>query len=189
MSPGLLPKSIGKMGFLNHFRYRLWQFWQEMAARPLSAVAWREIESILAPDEVRLFRQFSLSDQMHSYRVMKTVREAGQNTPALLAAALLHDVGKTKVSLSVWDRVLVVLAQLLIPGRLVAWGQGEPRGWRKAFVVKEQHAAWGAEMAQRAGSSPLTVALIRRHQDNVGEMAGNEADQLLHYLQWADDQN
>ena len=52
-------------------------------------------------------------------------------------------------------------------------------------------------MAQTANSRPLTIELIRRHQDTLpetpalsgAEVAVSEADQLLRQLQWADDQN
>ena len=46
-----------------------------------------------------------------------------------------------------------------------------------------------AEMAEAAGSSALVVSLIRRHQDDLPETALSEEDELLHILQWADDQN
>jgi len=69
-----------------------------------------------------------------------------------------------------------------------------PHGWRRPFVVKAQHAAWGAEMAANAGSDPLTVWLIEHHQDvlaplKASEEVGTEAERLLRQLQWADDHN
>jgi hypothetical protein len=41
---------------------------------------------------------------------------------------------------------------------------------RHPFIVSENHAQWGAEMASAAGASPLAVALIRRHQEEIGEL-------------------
>ena len=61
-------------------------------------------------------------------------------------------------------------------------------GWKRAFVVREQHAAWGADLAKRAGSAAEVIELILRHQDTL--MAnGDELDERLMLLQWADDQN
>ena len=37
----------------------------------------------------------SVSDQRHSLNVMRTLRRQGHTEPDLLAAALLHDVGKS----------------------------------------------------------------------------------------------
>jgi hypothetical protein len=177
------------MRILERVGYRFWQLKQELMVRPLPPEAWREIQAILTMAEIQLFHCFSPSDQVHSYRVMRTLQAAGYHSPALLAAALLHDIGKTKVGLSLVDRVVIVLTQVFWPAQIAAWGQGGLRGWRRPFVVRAQHPNWGAEMAQAAGSLSLTVALIRRHQDNLPDPAATEEDELLRCLQWADDQN
>ncbi|MCA9972379.1 MAG: HD domain-containing protein [Anaerolineales bacterium] len=170
-------------------RYRAGQFWRLLFAAPLATAAWQDVAAVLSPAELRLFARFSAGDQQHSYDVLCTLRAAGYENAELLAAALLHDVGKTRVRLSVWERSLIVLAQRLFPGRLAAWGGGAARGWRRPFVVKQQHPAWGAEMAAAAGAAPLVVSLIRRHQDAVLETAVTPEDALLRQLQWADDRN
>ncbi|MBK7180087.1 MAG: HD domain-containing protein [Chloroflexi bacterium] len=169
--------------------YRLRQFWQNVAARPLTAVAQSEVSAQLTPAEMTLFQHFSNSDQWHSYRVMKTLQAANHIHPDLLTAALLHDVGKTRVPLSVWERSWVVVGQVIWPKKTAVWGQDAPLGWKRPFVVKAQHPAWGADMAAAAGSSELAVGLIRRHQDTVPETAVSEMDHLLRHLQWADNQN
>jgi hypothetical protein len=43
------------------------------------------------------------------------------------------------------------------------WGQGQPRGLRRPFVVATQHPAWGADLSAAAGASARTCDLIRRH--------------------------
>lgn len=170
--------------------YRLGQFWRIVTARPLPTAARTEMAAALTPPEVALFECLSTSDQWHSWRVMQTLRAAGHDQPDLLAAALLHDVGKTRWPLTVWDRTLIVLAQAIWPKRAATWGQRrEARGWRRPFVVKTQHPIWGAEMAAAAGCRPLTIALIRRHQDPLPDEAYSEEERLLGYLQWADDKN
>jgi hypothetical protein len=170
--------------------YRLNQFWRMWQARPLPDEAHEMITAVLTPPEITLFTQFSLNDQHHSYQVLRTLQSNGQTHPDLLAAALLHDVGKTRAPLSIWQRSLIVLAQTFLPGKTAVWGQGSVDGWQRPFVVKSQHPAWGAEMAQAAGSRLLTIELIRRHQELLPEtLALTEADHLLRLLQWADNQN
>jgi len=169
--------------------YRIMQLRQ--LARPplLTAAMWSHIRAALRPEEVALFERFGGGDRWHSYRVFAMLQAAGHAQPDLLAAALLHDVGKTRLRLTVWERSLIVLANKLVPAQTAVWGQGDARGWRRPFVVKARHPAWGAEMAQAAGSRPLTVTLIRRHQDPLPETAVDPVDRLLRLLQWADDQN
>ena len=97
--------------------------------------------------------------------------EQGENQPDLLVAALLHDVGKLRYRLNPLERSLVVLVKAVLPEQARLWGElpldGWDRtpGWRKAFVVAQQHAGWGAEMAREAGVSRLTESLIRKHHD------------------------
>lgn len=168
--------------------YRWRQFRQALAARPLPAEAQGEIAAVLSEAEVALFHRLSLNDQAHSYQVMRMLKSVGYDDPDLLAAALLHDIGKTRYWMPIWVRSLLVLAEAFMPDRVRLWGEGEAKGWRRPFVVKARHAEWGAEMARAAGSRPLTVALIGRH-DKVVETAGGYEDELLRRLQWADDEN
>lgn len=169
--------------------YRVTQFWWNITAEPLPIPLRQEIDNYLSTAESELFGQFQESDQWHAYRVFNTLKETGQSQPDLLTAALLHDVGKTKINLSVWDRTLIVAADFFIPSKAKSWGQADGRSWKRPFVVRSQHARWGAGMAQSAGSSALTIDLIRRHQDPLPENPQSVADKLLQLLQWADDIN
>lgn len=170
--------------------YRLWQLGQMMVARPLSVTCQQDIATILSPPEQALFYQFSPSDQNHSYRVMQLVRTRRDDNRALLAAALLHDIGKTRVRLHWWDRVFIVVGMVMGKRVYTQWGQGQPSGWRKGIVVRINHPTWGADMAEAIGSEALTVTLVRRHQDMLpADAAATLENELLRLLQWADDQN
>ena len=177
------------MPFGERLRYRSRQFAAELRARPLPAAALAEIEALLSPAEWSLFQRFSLSDQNHSYAVMATLRAADCTDRELLQAALLHDIGKTQLPLQLWDRVLIVLGKALWPQRTKRWGAGEPAGWRRPFVVKEKHPAWGAAMAATAGSSERLVALINHHQDPLDSVGQADLADALRQLQWADEQH
>lgn len=150
------------------------------------------LQTILNPDQMAVFRCLPAHDQRHSLEVLEALRAAGHNEPALLAAALLHDAAKTRLRLR--HRALVVLVRTFAPGWAKRWSNGDGTGWTAPFVIAEHHADWGAEMAARAGSDPLTVAIIRRHHDlfaypSDGEEKGgklSEEDRLLAAFQAAD---
>ncbi|MBE2222556.1 MAG: HD domain-containing protein [Anaerolineae bacterium] len=175
--------------------YRVRQFKQAVASPALNETGLTEVQAILSDAEFDLFLRFDRGEQWHSYQVMRTLQEAGHTQPELLQAALLHDVGKTRSPLSVWDRSLIVVMKQVLPGKTAVWGQNPTHGWQRPFVVKAQHPEWGAEMAEAAGSRALVVDLIRRHQDDLSETAVAETgvtaeeNELLRLLQWADNQN
>ena len=154
-------------------------------ARPVDLQTAR---AYLAPPLMRLFLQMRRSEQQHSLNVLRALRAAGQADPDLTTAALLHDVGKSRVPYHLWDRVLVVLAGHLFPRRLQTWGAGEPAGWRRPFVVAAQHAAWSARMVRAAGGSARAVEIIARHQDRLGTPT-NETERLIAALIEADSAN
>ncbi len=144
---------------------------------------------VLSPALLALFRQMRRSERLHSLNVLRTLQDRGHNHPALLTAALLHDVGKINAPFHLWDRVIVVLVGELLPGRSQQWGEGAPRGWRRPFAIRAQHPRWGAELAAAAGADPMAVELIGLHQRHLDGPPRTELEHLLAALQAADDAN
>ena len=136
-----------------------------------------------------LFFGMSDPDQSHSVRVFQTLVDQGDDNEDLLRAALLHDVGKSLKPLRAWERSLVVIANLILPNQVLKWGQGEPHGWRKPFVVALQHPEWGAALAQQEGGSETLVTLIRYHQEHPLPSTSKDVQELLERLQTADGMN
>ena len=145
--------------------YRIRQFRYAMRAKSISEGELNVAREVLTPKQMGLFRNMQPEDMTHALRVFQTVKARGEDNHDLLVAALLHDVGKVRCPLTVWERALIVLANRFFPTRIKAWGQGRARGWRRPFVVAEQHPYWGAQMAAECGVSPLAVNLIWRHQE------------------------
>lgn len=108
-------------------------------------------------------------EQHHSIDLCRALEAEDYCDPHLLAAALLHDVGKTVVVPRLWERVGVVLGEHFFPVRAEAWSRSAPEGWQRGFVVRRCHPAWGAEMAEEAGASPRVVELIRKHHSPPGD--------------------
>jgi len=152
----------------------------------------KEAQEALAPPLFALFCRMQTSEQVHSLWVYRSLRNQKETHPDLLSAALLHDVGKTLHPLTIWQRIEIVLANRIVPDAVKRWGNAPPTGWRKPFVVAAQHPAWGAELAQKAGASPLVVLLIRRHQQEPQAEDGDpisEEDFLLVRLKTYDDES
>lgn len=179
--------------------YRVRQFKHAVSAKPTSEDL-DEIQGILTPEQMALFRQMQASEQAHSLLVFKQLHNLGKaglvtNHPDLFVAALLHDIGKVNHPLRLYERVMVVLGKALFPDRSKIWGNAtfdSPSslgGWKRPFIVAAQHPKWGAEMAAKAGTSPLAVALIRRHQDYSPTKNINLEDNLLKVLQVIDGNN
>lgn len=155
---------------------------------------------VLTPSLMALFLRMDPGEQAHSLSVYQKLKREGEIHDSLQVAALLHDVGKSRYPLRIWERVLIVLMKAFLPAVVHSWGQGEPTGWRRPFAVAEQHPKWGAQMAAEAGASPLVVSIIRRHQDNpvkfpdddTGEFSPKDfslEDRLISYLQYADNES
>ena len=88
-----------------------------------------------------------------------------------------------------WDRPVVVLTGAVFPKKVEEWGTGDGSGWRRPFLIKARHAEWGAEFAEAAACTPLTVQLIRHHQDPIETKADDRDSELLKLLQKSDDRS
>ena len=165
--------------------YRVRQFVDALLAR-VSSEELREADGFLPPGAQELFRKMSVPDQCHSLSVMRTLRRTGHSNADLLAAALLHDVGKADAKIYSWHRATIVLSKRFAPGLLAWLTGGEPYGWRRPFVIHRQHMEIGAQWAAQAGCSPLTVSLIRRHQEPLRREPVGDEERLLIALQHAD---
>ena len=168
--------------------YRVGQFLHLLTAKGKRNQR-RFIYLTLDPSMAALFFRMSDPDQSHSTRVYQTLVDQGEQNDDLLSAALLHDVGKSLEPLRVWERILVVITNRLLPNQVLKWGQGEPLGWRRPFVVAQQHPEWGAAMVRQEGGSETLVTLIRYHQDSAPPSAGKDVQELIRRLQAADGMN
>lgn len=153
------------------------------------------VADYLSPPLLALFKTMGRAEQQHSLNVLRDVlaqaNEKELETPRDLAvAALLHDVGKTRYPLAVWQKTLAVLGQAALPSLARRWSGGDPRNlFLCPFVVYEQHPAWSAELAAEAGASEDAQWLIRHHQEAAEPSNGHALAGLLRRLQRADDSN
>ena len=147
-----------------------------------------EVIARQTPEAQAIFHRQATQDQKHALEVYHALHRAGHTNRDLLAAALLHDVGKAAAWLPLWHRAIIVLLKRFAPRLWDRLSQGRAQWWNRPFVTHARHPEIGARWAQEAGCSPLTVALIQRHQERVSNCE-TEEDRLLAALQATDGVN
>jgi predicted HD phosphohydrolase len=107
--------------------------------------AW--VDSHLFDAERDLWRKMSVADRRHAIAVAQRFESLGTWTRDEMAAALLHDIGKLDCGLGTSARVVATIVG--------------PRTAR--FRRYHDHERIGAEMLAAAGSTDITVELVRGH--------------------------
>ena len=144
----------------------------------------------LSPPLLTLFSQMKHSEQLHSLNVLRSVQTQGAVPRDLAVAALLHDVGKSRYPLRVWQKTLAVLVYSTWPGLFQRWSAGDPNNpLQRPFVVYLQHPQWSADMIAAAGASDAAVWLVRHHADHSSAPSRPQQAEWLRRLQQADDAN
>jgi hypothetical protein len=124
--------------------------------------AW--VTSVLNTGEHRLWARLSGADRRHAVAVARRVQASlGEGaTRPVLAAALLHDVGKLASGLGTFGRVAATLVGAAAGReRAAAWSGGH--GARGRIAIYFRHPELGGDLLEDAGSDALTVAWARQH--------------------------
>ena len=118
---------------------------------------------LLAGEQV-LWGRMPGADRRHAAGVARSVEKAlgGGADRRVLAAALLHDVGKLDSGLGVWGRVAATVAGLAGARARAAEWEGRP-GTVGRVGRYLRHPERGAALLREAGSDGLTVAWARCH--------------------------
>ncbi|HZO76032.1 MAG TPA: hypothetical protein VFB60_27790 [Ktedonobacteraceae bacterium] len=165
--------------WLQAIGYRLGQVRQQLGfVSPLSTEEYTEVARRLPPPALRLFRTMSQADQRHSLRVFLGLQARGYSDDDLLAAALLHDVGKAEGRVPFWTRPAIVIGKKCIPRLLnslvkspLAPGKESMPRWQRSLSYAWWHAEVGAQLAADAGLSERAVLYIRTHHQPDGPAA------------------
>jgi hypothetical protein len=137
----------------------------------------------LNPGERDVWARQSNADRRHAIGVARTVASSLGDADGsgvareVLAAALLHDVGKIVCGLGTFARVgVTVVASLLGRDAVAAWAGGPgstssaagavsapARAWKRRAGLYVTHDRLGADLLVAAGSAPFTVTWTRAH--------------------------
>jgi hypothetical protein len=150
--------------------------------------SWEWISEQLTDGEAELWCQMSGPDRRHGHAVARRVeRSLGHEaTREVLAAALLHDVGKTQSGLGTYGRVVATLSGSVVghdPDTIKNWTR--TRGFTRRVGLYLQHPKLGGDLLGMAGSEPLTEAWAREHHLPAEEWSVPE--HLAEALKAADD--
>jgi hypothetical protein len=129
---------------------------------PAGDEAW--VREVLGPREQDLWRRMSRPDRRHAVGVARRVERAlgHEATRPVLAAALLHDVGKIEARLGTYGRVVATLsAKVAGPEMATEWRR--QRGIARRVGLYLHHDRLGGDLLEMAGSDPLTAAWAREH--------------------------
>lgn len=141
--------------------YRIRQFWQAL----LPKISSQELQwafDILPAPTIPLFLGQSLTEQRHALDVTLDLWSAELNNHNLLIAALLHDCGKSKNPLKVWERIYIVLLQRA-PRKTWDFLLGSYPFLSSPLRTAQDHPKWGAELALNYGLDVEIVELIQHH--------------------------
>ena len=120
--------------------------------------------SQLLPAEVALWARISKPDRRHAVGVARRVERAlgHEATRPVLAAALLHDVGKIESGLRTYGRVVATLCGMIVSrDQAKVWMRS--RGFTRKVGLYLQHPELGGDLLGMAGSDPLTETWTREH--------------------------
>ena len=165
--------------------YRLGQFLRHVTARE-AALDLTPARRALSGEALALFRRMPPGDQHHALEVLARLRARGPVADDLVAAALLHDVGKALAGRAPLWRAAVILLGRSGRGALQRLASPHPTSWRYPLYVLLHHATLGAALCERAGCSPAVVRLVRLHDAEPGTEARELAGSLA-ALRAADD--
>lgn len=118
---------------------------------------------VLLPAEVELWARMSRADRRHAAGVARRVERAlgVEATRPVLAAALLHDVGKVEARLGTYGRVVATLAGAVARDHAAAWSRH--KGFTRRVGLYLRHPELGGDLLAMAGSDRLTVEWTRQH--------------------------
>ncbi len=150
--------------------HRVSRFFASVIGSAPSAEDTEWAEGWLSDHEAVCFRRMSSADRRHAVGVARAVDahldRDGSDDDAdrgwVMAAALLHDVGKSVVGLGTYGRAVATLSGW-IGGHDMAASWADTRGFTRKVGLYLQYPELGADLLRVAGSDDRVVAWAAEH--------------------------
>jgi hypothetical protein len=158
----------GEFGSLRHLAER---FFGALDPRGPTATDEDWATGHLLPGERQLWGRMSGPDRRHAVGVARSAVALLGSDPAardraVVAAALLHDVGKVEARYGTFARVGITVAAMVAGrSRLVSWSArgAKASGWRRRVGAYLTHDVIGGDLLRAAGSDGVTADWARQH--------------------------
>lgn len=163
------------------FLYRVKQFLWSLNGK-ITEKDLKYIESKLNNNEIILFRKLAINEQKHCINVAMDLEKIccskKINSYELIKVALLHDIGKIDVRLSIIDKSILVILDYLSKGRIRKFNS------INKINVYYNHGEKGANILKKYGYNERFLYLIRNHHNsNIKE------DEELNLIKYCDNKN
>ena len=145
------------------------------------------VKSIINDEEFVLFNKLLKSEQKHSVRIAKYIEYAIDNSliddnnilknkDLLVKAALLHDVGKSRKTINVIDKSIIVILNKLTKGNL--------RNFEKSKKVQcyYNHSEYSYDILKEINKDEKLLNIIKNHHNETD-------DNLIKFFKYVDDKN
>jgi hypothetical protein len=141
------------------------RFFGSLSRAPLGGDDQAWVVGYLLPGEQALWGRMSNADQRHACAVARKVVDllGDEATRPVVAAALMHDIGKIDARVNTFERVMATLAGTTGSREQIEQWSTES-GWIGKAGRYLMHNEIGAKMLTEAGSDPITVAWAREHE-------------------------
>ncbi|KOF57723.1 MULTISPECIES: HD domain-containing protein [Clostridium] len=140
------------------------------------------IEKHLNNDEMALFNKLSIHEQKHSINVARDVEKECRvnlvNSKNLVKAALLHDIGKINVPITLIDKSIVVILDKITRSKIKKFKK------IKKIYIYYNHGYEGFQILKRINENEQILFMVNNHHNR--EMSNNLE---LDILKKCDDRN
>ena len=148
---------------------------------------YKYVNTIITEEEFKLFNKLLKSEQKHSVRIAKYIENSIDNKlvidediinnkDLLIKAALLHDVGKSKKSVNVIEKSIIVILNKLTKGNL--------RNLKISQKVQcyYNHADYSYELLNKINNDKKLLEIVKNHHRETN-------DKLINFFKDSDDKN